>query len=102
VKALLDEQLSSRIAELLRSRGHDVQAAVDRSDPAGQSDRVILEVAAVEDRAVITNNVKGFRPLAAERLARGESHSGPILRPGGAPGPLSRCSPKRSNGSSLF
>jgi len=81
VKALLDEQLSPRIAELLRDRGDDVQAVVDRRDLAGRSDRVILEVAADEERAVITNNVKDFRPLAAERLARGESHAGLILLP---------------------
>ena len=81
MKALLDEQLSPRIAELLRDRGYDVQAVVDRRDLAGRSDRVILEVAAAEERAVITNNVKDFRPLAAERLARGESHAGLILLP---------------------
>ncbi len=81
MKALLDEQLSPRIAELLRDRGHDVQAVVDRRDLAGRSDRVVLEVAAAEERAVITNNVKDFRPLAAERLARGDSHAGLILLP---------------------
>lgn len=79
MKALLDEQLSPRIAELLRDRGHNVQAVGDRPDLAGRSDRVILEIAAAEERAVITNNVKDFRPLAAERLARGESHAGLIL-----------------------
>jgi predicted nuclease of predicted toxin-antitoxin system len=81
VKALLDGQLSPRIAELLRDRGHDVQAVVDRPDLAGRRDRVILEIAAAEERAVITKNVKDFRPLAAERLARGESHAGLILLP---------------------
>ena len=81
MKALLDEQLSPRIAELLRDRGHDVQAVVERRDLAGRSDRVILEIAAAEDRAVITNNVKDFRPLAAERLAREKSHAGLILLP---------------------
>lgn len=81
MKALLDEQLSPRIAELLRDRGHDVQAVVDRRDLAGRSDRLILEIAASEERAVITNNVKDFRPLAAERLARGEAHAGLILLP---------------------
>ena len=81
MKALLDEQLSPRIAELLRDRGHDVQAVADQRDLAGRSDRVILEVAAAEKRAVITNNVKDFRPLAAERLARGDSHAGLILLP---------------------
>ena len=81
MKALLDEQLSPRIAELLRDRGHDVQAVINRRDLAGRSDRVILEIAAGEERAVITNNVKDFRPLAAERLARGDSHAGLILIP---------------------
>jgi predicted nuclease of predicted toxin-antitoxin system len=81
VKALLDEQLSPRIAELLRSGGHDVQAVVDRSDLAGRSDRVILESATAEGRAVVTNNVKDFRLLTAERLARGEVHAGLILLP---------------------
>jgi len=81
VKALLDEQLSPRIAELLRDRDHDVQAVGERDDLAGPSDRVILEAAVAEKRAVITNNVKDFRPLAAERLARGESHAGLILLP---------------------
>jgi predicted nuclease of predicted toxin-antitoxin system len=81
VKALLDEQLSPRIAELLRNRGHDVDAVVERSDLAGQTDRRILEAATAEGRAVITNNVKDFRPLAAERLAVGESHAGLILLP---------------------
>ena len=81
MKALLDEQLAPRIAELLRDHGHDVQAVGDRRDLAGRSDRVILEVAVAEKRAVITNNVKDFRPLAAERLARGESHAGLILLP---------------------
>lgn len=81
MKALLDEQLSPRIAELLRDRGHDVQAVIERRDLVGQSDRVILEIAASEERAVITNNVKDFRPLVAEPLARGEAHGGLILLP---------------------
>jgi predicted nuclease of predicted toxin-antitoxin system len=81
VKALVDEQLSPRIAELLRDRGHGVQAVGERRDLAGGSDRVILEVAVAEERAVITNNVRDFRPLAAGRLARAESHAGLILIP---------------------
>ena len=58
MKALLDEQLSPAIAELLCSRGHDVQAVGERTALAGQPDRLILETAAVEERVVITNNVK--------------------------------------------
>lgn len=81
MKALLDEQLSPAIAELVRSRGHDVQAVGERTDLAGQPDRLILETAAVEERVLITNNVKDFRPLAADRLARGQTHAGLILLP---------------------
>jgi hypothetical protein len=81
VRALLDEQLSPQIAALLRQRGHDVVAVRERDDLVGRSDRIILDVAAAESRAVITNNIKDFRPLAAERLARGQSHGGLILLP---------------------
>ncbi len=81
MKALLDEQLSPRIAELLRDWGHDVEAVGERRDLVGRSDRLILEVATAEERVVITNNVKDFRPLAAERLARCETHAGLILLP---------------------
>jgi predicted nuclease of predicted toxin-antitoxin system len=81
VKALLDEQLSAQIAVLLRQRGYDVVAVVDRADLVGRSDRMILEVASSELRAVVTDNIKDFRPLAAERLARGQGHGGLILLP---------------------
>lgn len=81
MKALLDEQLSPQIAVVLRQRGVDVVAAADRIDLVGCSDRTIFEVADSELRAVVTNNVKDFRPLAAERLACGQSHPGLILLP---------------------
>jgi len=81
VKALIDEQLSPDIARLLRDRGHDVVAVAERSDLVGRADRVIFEVAIAEGRAVVTNNIKDFRPLAAECLAQGRTHSGLILLP---------------------
>jgi len=81
VKALVDEQLSAQIAVLLRQAGYDVVAVVERDELVGRSDRVVLEVAATEERAVITNNVKDFRPLAGERLAQGRTHAGLILLP---------------------
>ncbi len=81
MKALLDEQLSPLIAVKLREAGFDVVAVAERDDLVGSSDRVVLEVAATAERAVITNNVKDFRPLAAERLAQGRPHAGLILLP---------------------
>jgi predicted nuclease of predicted toxin-antitoxin system len=81
VRAILDEQRSPQIVALLRKAGYDVDAVVDREDLAGRSDRVIFEVASTEGRAVITNNVKDFRPLAAEWLAQGRVHAGLIQLP---------------------
>jgi predicted nuclease of predicted toxin-antitoxin system len=81
VRAILDEQLSPQIAVLLRKAGYDVDAAAGREDLAGRSDRIIFEVACGEGRAVVTNNVKDFRPLAAEWLAQGRAHAGLILLP---------------------
>lgn len=45
------------------------------------SDRVVFEAATTEGRAVVTNNIKNFRPLAAEWLAMGRPHPGLILLP---------------------
>ena len=81
MRALLDEQLSPQIATLLRKAGFDVEAVADRGDLVGRSDRLILEVACREGRAVVTNNIKDFRPLAAEWLAQGRVHTGLILLP---------------------
>lgn len=81
MRALLDEQLSPQIAVLLRQVGCEVVAAAERDDFSGGSDRIILEVATSEGRAVVTNNIKDFRPIAAEWLAQGHTHGGLILLP---------------------
>ena len=81
MRAILDEQLSPQIAVLLRRAGFDVDAVADRQDMVGRSDRIILEVACSEGRAVVTNNIKDFRPLAAEWLAQGRVHAGLVLLP---------------------
>jgi hypothetical protein len=81
VKVLLDEQLSGQIARLLRERGLDAQAVVERADLLQAVDREVMETAAREQRAVVTNNVKDFRPLAAGRIADGRDHAGLILLP---------------------
>lgn len=79
MRALLDERLSSQIAALLRSAGYDVQAVADRDDLVACSDRSVFETATTEGRAAVTNNIKDFRPLAAEWLAMGRTHPGSIL-----------------------
>jgi hypothetical protein len=81
VKALLDEQLSPQIARILRGRGLDVVAGAERSDMVEASDREVIDVATREQRAVVTNDIKDFRPIAAERLVDGRGHAGLILIP---------------------
>jgi hypothetical protein len=81
VRAILDEQLSPQIAAKLPKAGYDVDAVAERADLVGRSDRIVLEVATREGRAVVTNNIKDFRPLGAEWLARGRVHAGLILLP---------------------
>ncbi len=81
MKALLDEQFSPQIARLLRERGLDVEAIVERSDLPESSDSEVMEVAVHEQRAVVTNDLKDFRPIAAERLTSGQGHAGLILVP---------------------
>jgi hypothetical protein len=81
VRVLLDEQLSPQIARVLRERGLEVEAVAERSDLMEASDSDVLDAASREQRAVVTNNIKDFRPLAAERLADGRGHAGLILLP---------------------
>lgn len=81
MKALLAEQLSPQIAVLLRQAGLDVEAVADRPDLVGRSDKFVFDVASAENRAVITNNIKDFRPMAAQWLAQGRVHTGLILLP---------------------
>ncbi len=81
MKALLDEQLSVEIAQELRRRGGDVEAVTERPDLLRASDERLMEVATQEDRAVVTNNLRHFRPIAAQRLAQGKQHAGLVLLP---------------------
>ena len=81
MRALLDEQLSVEIARELRRRGGDVEAVTERPELLRASDERLMEVAMQEDRAVVTNNLRHFRPIAAQRLAQGKQHAGLILLP---------------------
>src|ERR1700727_500728 len=81
MRALVDEQLSAEIARELRSRGHDVEAVTERPELVGAPDEQLMEQAMLENRAVITNNLRHFRPIAAQRLAQGKQHAGLILLP---------------------
>jgi len=80
VRLLLDEHLSTTVAEELRRRGHDVVGATEvglRQQP----DSALFAWAVREGRAIATANYQDFRPLHELYLSRGEGHLGLILIP---------------------
>jgi predicted nuclease of predicted toxin-antitoxin system len=83
VKLLLDEMLSPVIARELLARGHDVQAVAGHPERESLSDPDVLALARAQQRAVVTNNVRDFRPLHTEAvLPGGPGHYGMIFMSG--------------------
>jgi hypothetical protein len=83
VKILLDEMLTPAIARELRARGHDAEAIAGHPDWEGLSDSQITAVARTERRAVVTSNVRDYRPPHCEAIMPGgHGHSGMIFIPG--------------------
>lgn len=82
MKVLIDAHFSPDISALLVKRGHDADAVLSRPDLANDtSDEDVMEIAHREQRAVVTNNIKDYRPIAAQRIAANRGHSGLILVP---------------------
>lgn len=74
--------LSPEIAELLRRRDYDVQA-IAASAHAELSDPEVLDLARSQQRALVTNNVRDFRPLhIAAVQAGGAGHYGMVFMAG--------------------
>jgi hypothetical protein len=83
VKLLLDEMLSPLIAQELRSRGHDVLAVAGDRDREGMPDPAVMDLARTQRRAVVTNNLRDFRPLHHEAITPGgPGHYGMVFVPG--------------------
>ena len=80
MRLLLDEMYAPAVAAELRARGHD---AASLHDPAyahlgGAPDPDVLAAATSEDRVLVTENVRDYRPLEGELLAGGSGHAGLI------------------------
>lgn len=82
MKLLLDEMLSPAIARELRSRGHDVRSVSGDPDAQALTDPAVFDLALAEQRTVVTNNVRDFRPLYTGHLRQGQQHHGIVFMSG--------------------
>jgi hypothetical protein len=83
VKLLLDEMLSPAIARELTARGYDVEAVAGHPTREALQDPEVLSLALTERRAIVTNNVRDFRPLHVEAVMPGDTgHYGMIFMAG--------------------
>jgi predicted nuclease of predicted toxin-antitoxin system len=86
LRFLLDEMYPPAVAEALRVRGHDAVGVVERAELRSMSDSDVFATAQRERRAVVTENVPDFVPIANDHDARGASHYGLVLvHPGNYP-----------------
>ncbi len=67
------------VAEQLRRRGHDVVAVTERKELRSLADAAIFAAAQQEHRAVVTENVADFVPLADDFDQRGRDHHGVVF-----------------------
>jgi predicted nuclease of predicted toxin-antitoxin system len=82
LKLLLDEMLSPTIARALRARGHDVEAIKEHPDWEGLPDPGIVALARREHRAIVTTNLRDFRPFHVELVTPGGAgHLGFVFVP---------------------
>lgn len=81
MRLLLDEMISATVAEQLRDRGHDVVAVQDPNMEhlRGIDDCVLLEHAATDQRAIVTDDVPDFLWWHRLRVDRDRPHHGLLL-----------------------
>jgi predicted nuclease of predicted toxin-antitoxin system len=70
-RLLLDEMFSPAIAAELRALGHDVIAVAERPDLRSKSDEEVFAWASTDQRWLLTENVKDFRPIMLRALQTG-------------------------------
>jgi Domain of unknown function (DUF5615) len=80
MKLLLDEDLSPKIAVILRDKGIDAQS-VHEIGRTGFTDYEQLEYAASESRCFVTRNRNDYILLTKQFFSRGMSHKGVLIVP---------------------
>lgn len=76
---LLDEMHAPGVAVQLTGEGFDVVAVADQPDLRSMADEELLAYAATERRALVTDNVGDFMPLATAWAGEHRTHSGLIF-----------------------
>jgi hypothetical protein len=86
---------SPAIATALRDLGHDVVAVAERADLRSMTDDDLFTWSAANDRWLLTENVKDFRPIMLRALQAGSTTTGLLFTSNRAfprsrknPGPL--------------
>ncbi len=80
MRLLLDANLSPRrIGAPLAAAGHDVLALAQDASLEGLDDPLVLELAAGDQRVLITRNSRDFAPLGREWAEAQRPHAGMIL-----------------------
>jgi hypothetical protein len=79
VKLLLDEQISGKVAERLRERGHDAIATTDERSLRGLSDPDLFAFAQRDGRAVVTYNRADFEAIVREYAEANRHHLGLVI-----------------------
>ena len=83
MKLLLDEMLSPSIARELCSRGRDVRAIKGHAEWESLSDCEVMDLARREERAIVTNNLRDYRPLHHAAITPGgRGHFGMVFMAG--------------------
>jgi predicted nuclease of predicted toxin-antitoxin system len=80
LRLLLDAHVSGRaIGRELRDMGHDVLALDEHRELEGLDDPVVLDLAAQEERILVTFNVRDFPDILRAWAGEGRSHAGCII-----------------------
>ena len=79
MKLLLDEMHAPSIAASLTEASLDVVAVAAETGLRGMSDEDLLTYATTHERALVTENVADFIPLAAQWAGMGKAHAGLIF-----------------------
>lgn len=79
MRLLLDEMHAASAAVALRDRGVDAVAVTEVEGLRGTADADLMVWAAGEGRAIVTENVRDFAPLAQQWAQARRDHAGLIL-----------------------